>query len=163
VTIPSALVAADRRQQRGDWEHLLCWRPALWRRGTLYEFPRPVPRVRIHESWDALRFKVPLHDGETWAGLSRNGLEIHLEGEITAADPLTLLLVLAELRAALHFTADDEKAWLFVYRDAEAEVYRHFRGCSTRRFAYDLCDTGAIRYSAVLQADDPTLYSTGPA
>jgi hypothetical protein len=164
MTIPTSILAADRLRQRADWDAALVWRPALWRDGELYEFPRPIPKVRIRETWDAERFKVPLVDGDTLAGGSRNGVEIALSGQIVAetSDPLTLLSTLQALREALHITGDDDKAWLFVYHDADAEQYRHFRGCSTVRFHYELRDGLHITYEAVLHADDPTLYDTAP-
>jgi len=164
MPVPNDILAADRDRVRSDWDAVLLWRPALWRGEELFEFPRPVPRVRIHETWDAAKFKVPLVDGDTLSGGSRNGVDITLTGQIVSdtADPLVLLESLAELRAALHVTGDDAKAWLFVYRDADAEIYRHFRGCSTVRFEYDLIDGLAIQYEAVIHADDPTLYDTAP-
>jgi hypothetical protein len=164
MSIPNEILAADRAQQRGDWDAVLLWRPALWRDEELYEFPRPIPRVQIHETWDATKFKVPLVDGDTLSGGSRNGVDITLAGQIVseAADPLALLSTLEELRAALHVTGDDAKAWLYLYHDDEEETYRHFQGCSTVRFEYTLIDGLAIQYEAVIHADDPTLYDTAP-
>jgi hypothetical protein len=164
MSIPNDLLSADADRQRADWNDVLLWRPALWRNGELYEFPRPVPVVRIHETWDAARFKVPLVDGDTLTGGSRNGLEIELRGQIVtaAADPLALLSALVALRDALHITGDDAKAWLFLLHDAAAETYRHVRGCSTMRFEYHLVDGHAVHYAAVLHADDPTIYDTAP-
>ena len=164
MSIPNDILAVDRARQRDDWDVVLLWRPALWRGDELYEFPRPVPRVRIHETWDAARFKVPLVDGDTLSGGSRNGVDITLTGQIVSetADPLALLTTLEELRAALHVTGDDAKAWLFLVHDVDEDTYRHFRGCSTVRFQYDLVDGLAIAYEAVIHADDPTLYDTAP-
>lgn len=155
-------LAADRAHAWDDWSDVLAWQPALWRSGTLYVFPRPVPRIRIRETWDAARFKVPLQDGETWTGLSRNGVEIVLEGQLLAPNPHHLWTLLDQLRNALHCSADD-KAWLFLAHEPAAALYRHLRGCTTQRFDYTLSDPLALAYSAVLHADDPTLYSTGPA
>lgn len=166
MSIPASLLAGDRARQRDDWDAALIWRPALWRNDELYEFPRPIPQVRIRETWDAERFKVPLVDGDTLAGGSRNGVEIALTGQIVVendSDPLALLATLMELRDALHVSGDDEKAWLFLIHDAGAEVYRHLRGCSTVRFHYELTDGLHITYEAVLHADDPTIYDTAPS
>jgi hypothetical protein len=165
MSLPASLLAADKQRQLADWDAALVWRPAWLRDGTLYQFPRPIPQVRIHETWDAARFKVPLTDGDALSGGSRNGVDITLVGQIVvedAADPPALLTALSELRDALHVTGDDDKAWLFLYHDAEAEVYRHFRGCSTVRFHYELVDGLTIAYEALLHAEDATLYETGP-
>lgn len=148
---------------------MLHFKPAIWRDGTLYELPRPIRSLRIQDQWDFTRFKVPLVDGDLTVGRSRDGVDIVIAGQIGSQAGMLRLTEaemfaeLEALRAALHQSADDGPYELFVYHDASAGTYRSFRGCSTVRFEYDLSNHALFDYSAVIHADDPTIYRDPPA
>lgn len=144
------------------------FRPAVWRGGMLHELPRPVPVLRIQETWDAEKFKVPLVDGDRLVGLSRNGVDIVVQGQVgSQAGSLKLTeeamaTAIEALRTALHVSADDDFFWLFVFYDAATSTYRHFRQCSTVKFEWDLSDGHLFTYAATIHAQDPVLHTTGP-
>ena len=145
------------------------FKPAIWRNDLLYELPRPVVALRIQDTWDFARFKVPLHDGDTLAGHSRGGVDISLEGQLashsgdlklTEAD---MFAALEALRSALDVIGSDNLYELFLYHDDASSTYRSFRSCSTVRFEYDLGDQRLFTYAAVIHAADPVIYTTPPA
>jgi len=146
----------------------LVFRPAIWRNGVLLELPRPVPTLRIQETWDAERFKIPLVDGDKLVGHSRNGVDLNVQGQVgSQAGDLTLseeamLAALEALRAALHVSPTQDRYHFYVYYDSDTNTYRHFRNCSTTRFEWDLSDSHLFTYSATIHAEDPVLYLTGP-
>jgi len=145
------------------------FRPAIVRGDTVYELPRPLPQLKLVDTWDSAQFKVPLRDGETHQGHSRNGVDITLAGMVVSHDGAlqlneqAMFETLEGLRAALHVGGEAARYRLFLYFDAETETYRHFRDCSTLQFEYDLSDPARFRYELRIHADDPTLYSTGLA
>lgn len=148
---------------------MLHFKPAIWRDGTLYELPRPIRSLRIQDEWDFTRFKVPLVDGDLTVGRSRDGVDIVIAGQI-GSQAGTLRLTEAEmfaeleaLRAALNPLPDDEPYEFFVYHDPSAGTYRSFRRCSTVRFEYDLSNHALFEYSAVIHADDPTIFHDAPS
>ena len=142
------------------------FRPAVARGTTVVEFPRPVPTLRLQESWHNERFKVPLRDGDTLVGHSRNGVDIILQGQVGShegtlqLDEQAMLDTLATLRAALHVDADHGKYRLLLYWDEATDTARHFRDCSTVRLEIDLSDEHLFTYAATIHADDPVLYAT---
>lgn len=145
------------------------FKPAIWRQSALYELPRPVVSLRIQDTWDFARFKVPLLDGDALAGHSRGGVDISLEGEFAMRDG-TVTLSEAEmfaamegLRSALHVAAAAETYQFFLYHDAATATYRSFKACSTVRFEYDLSHKTLFTYAAVIHAADPVLHTTAPA
>lgn len=143
------------------------FRPAIVRGETLYELPRPLPRLRLVDTWDSDRFKVPLRDGETRQGHSRNGVVITLSGDVLSHDgslqlnEQSMFETLEDLRAALHVGGETERYRFYLYFDAETETYRHFRDCSTLKFEYDLSEPQRFHYELQIHAEDPTLYTTG--
>lgn len=143
------------------------FRPAIIRGESLYELPRPLPQLKLVDTWDSERFKVPLRDGETRQGHSRNGVDITFSGMILShdgtlqLDEQAMFETLESLRTALHVGGDTERYRLFLYYDEASETYRHFRDCSTIRFEYDLSDSARFRYELQIHAEDPTLYTTG--
>ena len=144
------------------------FKPAVWRGGVLFEFPRPIPALKVQESWDVERFKVPLQDGDRWVGHSRNGIEISLQGQFGSQAGVlklteeTMFATLEALRAALHVGPDDDHFQFFLYHDPATATYRSFQRCSTVRLEYDLSNEKLFTYSAVLHAEDPQLYHTAP-
>ncbi|MBL8852103.1 MAG: hypothetical protein JNG89_20690 [Planctomycetaceae bacterium] len=144
------------------------FKPAVWKGGLLYELPRPVTSVRIQDSWDFARFKVPLAAGDAIAGRSANGVDIAIEGEIGAqAGALKLgeesmFAAVAALRGALSPGTPDTVYQFFVYHDAASATYRSFRRCTTVRFESDLSAPQLFSYSALIHAADPAIYSSAP-
>jgi len=142
------------------------FKPAIYRNSVLFEFPRPVPVLKIQESWDVERFKVPLQDGDRWVGHSRNGVEIALQGQVgSQAGSLKLteddmFAAIEALRSALHVGADDDRYDFYLFHDDASTTYRSFRSCSTVRLDYDLSNEKLYTYSVVIHAEDPVLYST---
>jgi len=145
------------------------FKPAVWDGAALYELPRPVTTVRIQDSWDFARFKVPLDAGDSVAGRSLNGVDIAIEGEIgTQAGALkageeAMFVEIAALRAALAADAPAASYELFLYHDPASATYRSFRNCTTVRFECDLSDARLFVYSAVIHASDPTMYTAAPS
>lgn len=143
--------------------------PAIYKQQQLIELPRPIPLLKIQESWDIERFKVPLADGDHMVGWSRNGVDITLHGQIgSVAGELQLseeamFTALERLRTALHVGDAAEMFWFFLYADAASGTYRHFRQCATLKFDYDLSNEHLFTYNAIVHAGDATLYHTGPA
>jgi len=144
------------------------FKPAVWDGAALYELPRPVTAVRIQDSWDFARFKVPLGTGDSVAGRSAEGVDIAIEGELgTQAGALktgeeSMFLAIEALRAALSADAPDEAFELFLYHDAASSTYRSFRNCTTVRFECDLSEARLFVYSALIHASDPTIYTSAP-
>ncbi|MEX0701186.1 MAG: hypothetical protein WD069_03745 [Planctomycetales bacterium] len=144
------------------------FRPAIYRNAALYELPRPIDVLRLQDGWDFDRFHVPLADGDVTLGHSQQGLDIALEGRIgTQAGALraseqAMFDEIAALRSALGVGAGEGPFELFLYYDEASETYRKFKSCSTVRFESDLSDPHLFAYSAVIHADDPAVYATGP-
>ncbi len=141
-------------------------RPAIARGTDIFDLPRPVPSLRVQESWHSERFKVPLRDGDTLLGHSRNGVDITLQGQVASQagalklDEASMFETLEALRAALHVSADDAKYWFILYHDEATARFRHYRGCSTVRFEYDLSDEHLFTYSAVIHAEAAGLFDS---
>jgi len=147
---------------------MLHFHPALWRDGELMPVPRPVTLLRVQDAWDALRFKVPLGDGDVSAGWSRNGVEIFLEGQFGSEqgallpDETTMFLALEAFRARLHAGESAAEFQFFLYHDPDSGIYRSFRRCVAVRFDYDLSDQQRFSYALRLHAHDPRLHLTPP-
>ncbi len=140
------------------------FRPAVARGGVILDLPRPVPTLRVQESWQSERFKVPLRDGDFVMGPSRNGVDITLQGQVASQggalklDEASMFAALEGLRTALHVGADGPKFQFILYEDEGTETFRHYRRCVTTRFEYDLSDEHLFTYSAVIHAEDAALY-----
>jgi hypothetical protein len=144
------------------------FKPAVWDGAVLYELPRPVTAVRIQDSWDFARFKVPLGAGDALAGRSPNGVDIAIEGEFgmqagaLKAGEESMFVAIEALRAALSADAPDATYELFLYHDVATSTYRSFRNCTTVRFECDLSESKLFVYSALIHASDPTIYTVAP-
>jgi hypothetical protein len=162
------ILRADAGRLTEDWSDATPFQPAIYDGETFHDLPRPVLSVRVREAWDFERRKVPLADGDESVGHSRDGVEIVVSGRIgpTAADPgatgLDLLAAVESLRQVLHVGGASAKYDFYLEHDATAGTYRHFKSCSTVRLEYDLSDKSLLEYTAVIHADAPTLYATGP-
>ena len=148
---------------------MFVFKPAIYRDGQLFELPRPISSIRIHDSWDYAKFKVPLLDGDGTAGHSHNGVDIAIEGRLASQagqlklDEAAMFSVVEDLRSRLTRSADDPPFQLFLYHDPATSTYRAFRQCSTVRFEYDLSDPHLFNYAVVIHAADPVIYTGSPA
>lgn len=147
---------------------MFTFKPAVYRSSTLYELPRPITTLRLQEAWDFDQFKILLQDGDHLAGHSRQGIDISLEGQI-ALQAGTLRLTeeemfdeLEALRTSLHIGPEDSKYELFLYHDADTDTFRKFKSVSTLRLETDLSDKHLFTWSALLHAENPTIYTTAP-
>lgn len=144
------------------------FKPAIYKNSSLYELPRPVPVVRVRDAWEASRFKVPLGDGDTLVGHSRQGVDISVEGQIGSQSGTLktsegeMLQESETLRGTLDVTSGLEKFEFFLYHDVASATYRKFKSCSTVQFEIDLSDQNLFTYSLVIHAEDPVLYTTAP-
>ncbi len=164
MTIPTAQLLADREQRIADWGETI--QPKIYAGTTLYEFPRPVQALRMRDTWDFDRSKVPLKDGETLAGQSRKGVAIFLNGQIASqagTSKQTEAAMFAEIesmRSHLNDNATNGKFELFLFHDSATPYYRKFKNCSTLRFDVDLSNRNLFTYTMEIHSDDPTLYTT---
>lgn len=144
------------------------FKPSIFRDGTLYELPRPIPVVRVQDHWDYSQLKVPLAEGDLLVGHSQQGAEITLEGQVgtqggaVQVSEAEMFATLQTLRAAVNVGAGGGKYELFLYHDAATESYRKFRGCSTVRFEFDISNPHLFTYHLAVHAEDPTISTTAP-
>ena len=144
------------------------FQPAIYRDETLWKLPRPVTSCRVREAWDFEKFKVPLAVGDVQLGHSREGVDLLLEGQIgSQADELklseeTMFAAIESLRSQLDVTSEATKFEFFLYHDDATDTYRKFQSCSTVRLEYDLSNPHLFTYSAVIHADNPTIFDTAP-
>jgi hypothetical protein len=142
--------------------------PAIYRDSELWKLPRPVTSLRIQEAWDFERFKVPLADGDTHVGHSKQGIDIAIDGQFGSQDGTTkiseaeMFAVLEVLRSKLDVSDESEKFEFFLYYDGGSGTYRKFRECSAVRLEYDLSSPHLFSYAAIVHADDPNIYTTAP-
>ena len=140
------------------------FRPSIRRNGTLYELPRPIVSVRINDTWDIERYKIPLLQGDTFVGHSRSGVDIALEGQIGSQagqitlDEPTMFAALEQLRTALNVADETDRFELVLYQDDDSD-FRSFRECSSLRFEYDLSNARLFTYSVVIHASDPSIHA----
>jgi hypothetical protein len=145
---------------------MFSFKPAVYRSPTLYELPRPIVALRVHDAWDFAQFKVPLADGDSLSGHSRQAAEITIEGQIgTQAGTLkpteeTMFDEIEQLRSVLHVDESAPPYDFYLYYDLATGTYRRFTDCSTVRFEADLSDPHLFTYSVVIHAADPKLYNT---
>ena len=144
------------------------FKPAIYRDTLLYELPRPVDSLRVRDSWDFQTFKIPLADGNTVVGGSRQGVEIIVEGRFgSQSGTLTLteedmFQEVKNFRNAVDVPETSDTYTFFLYHDDTAGVYRKFKSCSTIRFEFNLSDEKLYSYSAVIHAADPRVYTSAP-
>ncbi|MCH7686485.1 MAG: hypothetical protein IH899_07365, partial [Planctomycetes bacterium] len=112
------------------------FKPAIYRDAVLYEFPRPVDLLRVRDSWDFQTFKIPMADGNTVVGGSRQGVEIIVEGRFgSQAGTLTLTEAdmfqeIKNFRDALDVPETSDTYSFFLYHDSTVGIYRKFKSCS---------------------------------
>jgi len=140
----------------------LQFRPTILKQGIYHELPGPITKLQIQERWDFSRYKVLLEDGDGVAGISRNGVEISIAGQIAMQNSQSLFSEeemfgeLEQLRALLD-TSLDIKFSFFLYRDDATSTYRYFQDCSVSRFQYNLSKANLYSYSIQIHADNPVM------
>lgn len=143
------------------------FRPAILHAGSIAWLPRPITVCRVHDSWDFLKLKAPLREGDFVSGVSRDGAEITLEGQCGSQDgSLTLsetsmLATLQALREALN-TADPSGFELALYHNSATDEFHYFRSCATVRFDWDLSSPRIYAYALSIHAADPSLLTGDP-
>ncbi|MBT4865283.1 MAG: hypothetical protein HON53_09210 [Planctomycetaceae bacterium] len=144
------------------------FKPAVYDGTTFYELPRPIMAIRVQDAWDFEQFKVPLANGDSVVGHSRQGIDIRIEGQVgTQAGGLKISEAdmfgeLEQLRSQLDVTSSEDEYEFFLYHDTATATYRKLKSCSTIRFDYDLSNKALFTYSVAIHAEDPTIYTTSP-
>lgn len=166
MAYPLSSHTADRNVRLTDWGETIA--PAVYRSAATYELPLPVTLLKVRDSWDFERFKVPLADGDKRTGHSRKGVEITLHGQFGVsgggflADEDAMFTELNALRAALDVSPSAGKFEFFLTHDTSTPKYRKFKSCSTEWFEFDVSHRHLFLYKAVIHADDPLIYTTAP-
>jgi len=131
------------------------------------ELPRPIIVLRLQDSWDYMKLKVPLKDGDALVGHSRTGVDIAIEGQIGTqsghlkTSEADMFATLQSLRKALHVPSEEARYELTLYEDPNSGDKRYFRDCTTVKFDYDLSNPHLYTYAVTIHASDPTIYD-GP-
>ena len=132
------------------------FRPTVLLPTQTFELPRPVTTLKVVDSWEAARFKVPARPGEVTRGQSPGGVTIAVRGQIgthagvvQSGEP-AMFEVIDALRTALHGLGPDESFGLAVFRDGAA--VRGFAECSVLKVEYDLSDAVLFGYSMTVRA-----------
>ncbi|MBL4884421.1 MAG: hypothetical protein JKY95_07790 [Planctomycetaceae bacterium] len=145
----------------------LQFNPTILKQGAYHELPGPITKLQIQDRWDFSRYKVLLEDGDGTAGVSRNGVEITIAGQVAAQDGELLLQEtemfgeIEQLRSLLD-TSSDTKFSFFLYRDVGTSTYRYFQNCTVARFQYNLSRADLYTYSILIHAEDPVLQTVLP-
>ena len=150
----------------------MIFKPSVWKTGdgAVTEMPKPTPQVTIGDSWDSRQSKVPLADGITFDGLSRNGTEIRVSGQFgldtsgTYLGEENMFARYETIRTKIDISADSDKYEFFLFHDTVEPLYRKFKSCVTRSLDLSLGDDDRIAfvYNLVIVAEDPVIYSTAP-
>ena len=141
---------------------MLTFAPTIFHTTSNFELPRPVSSLRISDAWDFEKVKVPLRDGDTVSGHSRNGTDIRIEGQIGThggqlqADELAMFDTLTALRTALHVGNGSETFILSLFNDGLGQ-HRYFDECSTTRVDFDLSNKHVFTFSIQIHAANPQL------
>ena len=149
------------------------FKPSVWQSGdgsTVTELPKPTPNVNIGDAWDMRTSKVPLADGLTFDGMSRNGTEIRVGGKFGLdtsgrfLDEENMFGRYETVRAKIDVSSDAEKYEFFFFHDTGSATYRKFKSCVTRSMDLSLGDADRIVfiYNVVIVAEDPVIYTTAP-
>ncbi len=140
----------------------LQFNPTILKQGVYHELPGPITKLQIQDRWDFSRYKVLLEEGDGVAGVSRNGVDITIAGQVAAQNGLLLLqesemfAEIEQLRLLLD-TSSDTKFSFFLYRDDATSTYRYFQDCTVSRFQYNLTRADLYAYSILIHAENPVL------
>ena len=147
------------------------WKPGIFKSSAMTQLPRPIIDLIIKSSWDARESKVPLKDGATTNGQSKNHKIITVEGECGRTDQATFVTELkmydelVKLEGALD-TDEDTRFEFFIYNQDDAQVseFRKFKDCWCKTFDISIGDSQhfLFKYSLEVFAEDPVSYKTGP-
>jgi hypothetical protein len=150
--------------------------PAIAREANLWELPRPITKLRWDDTWDRLKFKVPLRLGDQTTGQSLNGAELVIEGQLRRHQAHELrseserLAVLIALREQLLLGDGGSVSGpdrfepieiapspfdLVVAVDTETLAQLRWTACTAVRVEWDVSDEHVWTYRLELHADDP--------
>lgn len=147
------------------------WKPAIWDGSALFQLPRPIEQLTVRNGWDVRESKVPLKDGGSSIGHSRNAVEIQVAGWHTIDEGTakfteeTQFALYEELVGVLDVSSDaSDRYEFFLYHDSGSATYRKYKNCWTRSFSSDFGDQARVQfpYSITIVADDPVIYTTAP-
>ena len=145
------------------------WKPAVYKSSTLTELPKPISSLLIKSSWDARESKVPLKNGATSDGQSKNNKVITLEASCALISDTNFVTEIAmyDKLAALEDvldTTDLVRFEFFVYHNTDIPVYRKFKNCWCKTYDWSVGDDVhfLFKYSLEIFAEDPVSYSTEP-
>ena len=140
----------------------LQFNPTILKQGSYHELPGPITKIQIQDRWDFGRYKVLLEEGDHRMGISRNGVEISIAGQIAMQNSQLLLSEeemfdeLEQLRILLD-ASSDIKFSFFLYRDVATSTYRYFENCSVSRFQYNLSRANLYSYTIQIHAENPVM------
>lgn len=135
---------------------------------TLYNLPKPIHQLTLPQSWKYETHKVPLADGGTTYGLSRNPFEITIQGEfgsVGATKKITeeeMWGVFTGVNNVINIGPTDSKLEFFLYYDSSSTTYVKYKSVYPIDFTVNMGDDDYVifPYSLVLGVDDATVYTT---
>ena len=135
--------------------------PALVLPAETIPLPRPVTTLKLLDTWEAARFRVPGRAGELARGSVAGGVTVSVRGRVgthagqpAVAEP-QMLEVLHRVREALHAVGPDETFGLAIYESAG--VLRGFTDCTPLKVEADLSDPALFGYALTLRAGSVAL------
>lgn len=146
------------------------WRPSIYKNSTWTILPRPIVKFSFPTTWKFDKQEVPLKDGCITYGHAIASDQIVIQGFIGHQDGTTkiseeeMFTVLESLRTTLNVGSRSDLYELFIYYDVGSATYRKLKNVYTVSFDVDLGDSDRIiwPYAIVMEAEDRTIYSTGP-
>lgn len=148
----------------------ITWKPAIYKNSTLVQLPRPVRELQYGIAWDFRQSKIPLLDGQSSVGHSKNGRTVSISGEfaIQAGTPkLTeedMFNLMTTFEALLDVSQASDKYEFFSHHDATLGTYRKLKNCFPTRLTTSFGDGDriAFTYAAEIMSEDSTIYTTAP-
>lgn len=147
------------------------FKPCLWKEGEdeVIFLPRPIVSGGPQWRWKKHLTEIPMVAGALVDSPSMQGTPITLSGLFDLEDG-TVVYTEADMWAyykrllAYMNVTDDERLELFLYYDADAEVYEKFISVTPESFQVNLGDQPGQLWSwtGTWFAEDPTIYQTEP-
>ena len=137
---------------------------AIIKGGVLSELPRPISSFRILERWDSKTLKVPLLTGDIQTGVSRNGIDLVIDGEYGIKNDIVFVgeqQMHAEYQAIRNLVdtnADDADLEVLVSHLETLTSGYLFKRCRVAKFETDFSNPHIYEYQLVLHAGDPVMY-----
>lgn len=146
------------------------WKPAIYDGSNLVELPRPISSLVSNLSWDWRKSKVPLKDGLTGDGPSKNGRDIEVQATVAidgSSSPLITEIAMYDRLVAIENAMEvngTDRLEFFIYHDTTSGVYRKFSSCLPVDFSWEIGDqtVSVFRYTLKIHAEDPDSKSTAP-